>query len=533
MPFFSRALLMCFRSMLLFSVLSSQAALADNKEQTLIMMGSAIETCTSLSTQFCNTDTALGNEQSAQYLLTPQAIKNVKAQWPTADKSRLVPTINNLNKLLNKHSAALSKPELLWAWRDIAGEQLSQLSQIEFDYVFDMLEVAQLNGQSRAIKIDVENSKRSQVWLADSYKFIAASLKVKAQQPTLLVLTTGARDPYADANYYEIVLSQMGVRVEWLALTPALATALTQGQCNQLEQLRNKSMELYNRETVFPKRVSTEHRLCEQGIKSLIDKINSSTGVVFVGNSNNSHNLSTSFYNSKGEAYPWTSAVRDVPVLIAENKNAEFVAMQQIENNQQSASDVLKNKNVETKPGLGSAEYAFIKNQFSETNSIALLATALEETNQQVGLGIDANTSLVIIKSNEGNVLTVLGQRGVSGLTAAGQAQSFRYSYWPSGSVFHYAKQVFSLNQRSAENALPNIKLPSLPMQRFNNILTDNKLRSLTQALCLSQDSAAVGQQGAFLVSLNATNETSYKRINSSQYGCAIEQLGLTFSAIE
>lgn len=517
--------------LLFLSLINFNSATAKNNEQTLIMMGSAIETCTTLSPQFCKLDAPLRDEKSALYALSTDSIGQIKKDWPTANKSHLTATITNLNTLLKTHQTLLSKRELLWAWRDIASQQMSELTQLEFDYVIDMLQVAQPDGQGRVLNIDLKNSKADQLWLDDSYKFIAASLKVKAENPKLLVVSATSRDPYFTASYYETVLSQMGVAVEWLALTPALATALTQGQCGQLEQFRHKYMGLYNTEAVFPKRVNTERRLCEQGVESLIEKINNSTGIVLAGNNSNTHNLSASFYNPDGKAYPWTSAVRDVPVLIAENKNAEFVAVQHIENKPQRAADVLINKKVKTKPGLESVEYAFLKSQFSETNSLALLATSLETTNQHVGLGIDANTSLVVIKSNEGNVLTVLGERGVIGLTLE-QAQSYRYSYWPSGSVFNYNKQRFSLNQRSTENALPNIKIPSLPMQRFNNILTDNKLRSLTQALCLSQDTTAVGQQGAFLVSLNATDETSYKRINASRYGCAIEQLALKFSEI-
>ena len=538
MPFFSRALLMCFRSMLLFSVLGSQAALADNKEQTLIMMGSAIETCTSLSTQFCNTDTALGNEQSAQYLLTPQAIKNVKAQWPTADKSRLVPTINNLNKLLKKHSASLSKPELLWAWRDIAGEQLSQLSQIEFDYVFDMLEVAQLNGQSRAIKIDVENSKRSQVWLADSYKFIAASLKVKAQQPTLLVLTTGARDPYADANYYETVLSQMGVAIEWLPLTPALVSAMQENQCDQLATYQIHA-NIYNRAAVYPKRIADEKQTCQQGLTHLIERIKASTGIMLVGeefDSSTEQRLSTALFDSQGNAYPWTRAIADAPVLITSGYSGNLLAGDQNPSGNFTVKPIpslaaLQGEQSILKNGLGSVPFALLDTYFSEQNRTAGLATSLSASEKTDGFGIDEHTSLVIIKAPQGNVLTVLGERGVVHLQSKIK-QQFKFSYWPAGAVIEMKDNIFSLSQRSIDNALSVIKMPPLPMQRFSNILTNGKFRSLTQSLCLSQDKTAVGQQDEFLVTLKASENTQYHRLNSSMYGCAIEQLNVGITII-
>jgi hypothetical protein len=64
-------------------------------------------------------------------------------------------------------------------------------------------------------------------------------------------------------------------------------------------------------------------------------------------------------------------------------------------------------------------------------------------------------------------------------------------------------------------------------VQRFANILTDSKLRSLTQAMCLSQEQSAVGQQDDLLINLTATKNTDYYRINTQPYGCALSNLSL------
>ncbi|MFP3534629.1 hypothetical protein SB763_35350, partial [Burkholderia sp. SIMBA_042] len=73
--------------------------------------------------------------------------------------------------------------------------------------------------------------------------------------------------------------------------------------------------------------------------------------------------------------------------------------------------------------------------------------------------------------------------------------------------------------------ALPAIKIPPLPVQCFGSILTQAKLRSLTQAMCLSQEQTAVGQQDEFIISLSATPESRYHRISAAQYGCAVSNL--------
>jgi len=88
----------------------------------------------------------------------------------------------------------------------------------------------------------------------------------------------------------------------------------------------------------------------------------------------------------------------------------------------------------------------------------------------------------------------------------------------------------FTLSQRSISQALPAIKIPPLPIQRFGSILTDAKLRSLTQAMCLSQEQTAVGQQDAFIISLSTKPESVYHRISAEQYGCAVSNLETSVS---
>ena len=542
MPLFSRVLLLCFNSsaLFLFALLKSHVTFADNKEQTLIIMGSAIETCTSLTPQFCNIDTPLGNEKGAVYLLTSHVIDDVQSHWPTADKSRLAPTVSSLKRLLTTHPSALSKQELLWAWRDIASEQLSQLSQAEFEYVVDMLEIAKPNGQSRVFNIDIEHSKQTQGWLTDSYKFIAASLKVKSQQPSLLVLTTGARDPYADANYYETVLSQTGVAIEWLPLTPSLVSALQEKQCDQLTTYRAQA-NVYNRERVYPTRIAQEQAACSQGVAHLTARIKASTGIMLVGtefDNATEQRLTAALFDSRGNAYPWTDAIADAPVLITSGFSGNLLSGKQEQTGNSvtvkpiSSLAALQGQQSVLGHGLGSVPFALLDTYFSEKNRSVGLATSLSASKQTDGLGIDEQTSLVVIKSAQGNVLTVLGERGVVHVKSKAK-QQFQFDYWPSGAVIEIKNDAFLLSQRSINNALPAIKMPPLPMQRFSNILMDAKLRSLTQAMCLSQDKTAVGQQDQFLVTLTASKNTQYHRLNSSSTGCAITQLNVNISTIQ
>ena len=87
------------------------------------------------------------------------------------------------------------------------------------------------------------------------------------------------------------------------------------------------------------------------------------------------------------------------------------------------------------------------------------------------------------------------------------------------------------MSERSIASALAAINIPALPKQRFAGILQDSKLRSLTQAMCLTGAQAAQAQQDEFLVDLTASTNTGYYRLNSDKFGCAIEKLTVEFSS--
>ena len=68
--------------------------------------------------------------------------------------------------------------------------------------------------------------------------------------------------------------------------------------------------------------------------------------------------------------------------------------------------------------------------------------------------------------------MTVIGKNGVVYLHNVPNEATFRYSYWPAGAVIDITATGFKLNQRTLDNVLPAIKMPPLPMQCFNNILS-------------------------------------------------------------
>ncbi|MBQ4834509.1 cyanophycinase [Pseudoalteromonas sp. MMG010] len=503
------------------SVMMTHSANATNAEQTIIVMGTDITTCSNLTPEFCNEQAKFTHEQTEQYKLTQGAIKTLQTHWPSANKNHKQDTVKNLTVLLNSHPQKLTKRELLWAWRDIASFQMSELTEEEFNYVINMLQIPNAITKN-TLEVASKHSLSDQTWLNDSIDFIKASLQVKSAKPTLLFITSAQQDPYQPVRYYQSVLAQAGINAQWLALTPALVTALNNGQCENLDTYRNKTMALYNRETVYPEHTRAEYALCKQGVDTLLEQITQSTGVLLLG-SNNDNVLRKSLFDKHDNAYPWSQQIANAEVLITTGNSADLLASHQL-------TKVISNQETpQLKAGLNAFSYGFLTSQFSEQNKTALYTQALNTNKVSRVLGVDDNTSLVVIKSAQGNVLTVLGERGVVYLTTTEQ-QQYRYSYWPSKTVLQPHASAFKLSKRSIDNALGNIKIPPLPSQRFKNILSDSRLRSLTQAMCLSQEKTTLGQHKNQLVTISATNSTAYYRINSSPYGCAIENLTLNLT---
>jgi hypothetical protein len=89
------------------------------------------------------------------------------------------------------------------------------------------------------------------------------------------------------------------------------------------------------------------------------------------------------------------------------------------------------------------------------------------------------------------------------------------------------------VSERTITEALPAIKIPSLPMQRFTSIFTDAKLRSLTQAMCLTNDTQAAAQQDEFSVVLSGDANSHFYRVNSSKHGCLVDSLNIGISKIQ
>jgi cyanophycinase-like exopeptidase len=517
-------------------------AVAQEQSQTLILVGSELTTCTSAKLNNCQKEAVIDGKSHNLYTLSSSQIKNIAQHWPNNNVEAKTAVLKTLKTIQSKSSNSVSKTDLLWQWRDINNQQLESLTQQEYNFVFDMLEVPLLNKNGERLKEQVNTDFNNEVATNNILQFVSGSLKVNNAKPTMLAITASSRDPYESADVAQSLLAQSNINTQWLALTPALAKAITSNSCDELPALRNTLMNVYNREVIYPDRTKAEYALCKNGTNALVSLIKNSTGVMF--NSGNAALTHKVLFDQNNNPYPWTQALQTRPVIVGEGAGAAIQSkVTGMLTNTTSLEALRKGENNTNAGGLGSFNFGVLDTQFSEQNRTFRLAATLNKnevkntkTEIQHGFGIDENTALVVIKSPEGSLITVIGKSGVVHLANQGKAQpeskSYSYSYWPTSSVIEITNNTFTLSARTIDEALPAIKIPPLPVQRFGSILTNSKLRSLTQAMCLSQEQSAVAQQDEFIISLTATSDTQYHRINAKEFGCALSNLELAIKSI-
>ncbi|MBB1307044.1 cyanophycinase [Pseudoalteromonas sp. SR43-5] len=526
----------------LFGAGFSINAVAQEQSQTLILVGSELTTCTSAKLNNCQKEAVIDGKSHNLYTLSSSQIKNIAQHWPNNNVEAKTAVLKTLKTIQSKSSNSVSKTDLLWQWRDKNNQQLESLTQQEYNFVFDMLEVPLLNKNGERLKEQVNTDFNNEVATNNILQFVSGSLKVNNAKPTMLAITASSRDPYESADVAQSLLAQSNINTQWLALTPALAKAITSNSCDELPALRNTLMNVYNREVIYPDRTKAEYALCKNGTNALVSLIKNSTGVMF--NSGNAALTHKVLFDQNNNPYPWTQALQTRPVIVGEGAGAVIQSkVTGMLTNTTSLEALRKSENNTNAGGLGSFNFGVLDTQFSEQNRTFKLTAALNKnevkstkTEIQHGFGIDENTALVVIKSPEGSLITVIGKSGVVHLANQGKAQpeskSYSYSYWPTSSVIEITNNTFTLSARTIDEALPAIKIPPLPVQRFGSILTNSKLRSLTQAMCLSQEQSAVAQQDEFIISLTATSDTQYHRINAKEFGCALSNLELAIKSI-
>ena len=402
-------------------------------------------------------------------------------------------------------------------------------------------------------------------------KEILSVIKTVASQTEskrILSITASSRDPYESADFYQGFFAGPNVVSQWLPLTPALAKAIMAKDCANLDAYR-QAQKVYNRETIYPEHTRAERELCEKGIEHLRQTIREA-GVVMLNGGDQSLTRQA-FFADDGSAYPWLIDLLQVPMLAGTSAGSavqsggvnEFGVVPMISNGTSIQSLVsgaiadeppsarcaeLTDCSAKRHPeqvtylasgGIGSFDLGVVDTHFSERNRSVRLFKLLSETGQARGFGVDETTALLVANGNDSTDFAVLGQSGVVVIEPEDES-SFLYSYWPSGTQATLKDNQLSLKQGKEVEQQIKLSLPKSTPRRFEDILQNGKLRSLTQVMCMTNLSQAEGiqqfmvndAQQTWLLNAEKTENTKYQLLSTATNRCAIEKLKITLKPL-
>ena len=350
------------------------------------------------------------------------------------------------------------------------------------------------------------------------------------------IVTGGLANPYSTADFYQTkfaeVTAEHGIKSDWLAVTPALLKAVETGQCNALSQYRSDDI---NPSLISSKIIEAEQQLCQQGISGIQSKIKNTGVIVFVGGV---PTYPQETERTSDRVLPlWLEEVSTVPMLVSIGvPNAH---------NRITDSRVSVERTKSTAWQQPQFRYGPVINYFSEQNRTLDLYAQLIGSELPIGFGVDETTALLVVNSEFGQTadVAVLGKSGVVTIepivVETEKSDSFYYSYWPSGAKARLVVDQGAINVSHQQAVKEKFRL-SLPTElppRLEDILTNSKLRSLTQVMCMTNKTSSEGIQrdglAIWQLSFEKTPETRFTLYSVENNRCAIERLKITVNKLK
>lgn len=526
-------LAMCFAASLL--IMPSYA-------QTLYLIGGSLKTCASTSHQNCAQNTHFTNAKiETVYRVSKPSIDAINHFWPSQNTLHKQKTRRLLNAIASPN--LLSKSQLVDVLKSTNKALYKAWSDEEYHFVFDHLEVPQISGEKR-LKEQVLAAHNNELASTQILTEIANDIATRKHK-TLYLVTASSRDPYAAADFYANLFSDYAIKSEWLPLTPALAAALANNDCANLDGYRNSENKVFNRTEVYPDWTASEQALCEQGLSAISEKISQADAIFFNGGDQSL--TKRILVNAKTQqSYPWTDALKTRPILIGtsagtavqaggKNKhgnlvmitngssenaliNGAFASMPPSENCQRNGEcnqldhDALT---YDERGGLGSFTLGLLDTHFSERGRTMRLAVLAQHTHQSLGFGVDETTALKVNKQTK--QLSVIGKNGVVVINTLGP-KAFNYFYYPSGSQLHLSD--FENPPPLAQKAPDQIAI--------SNVIQQGRLRETLQAFCrLGQQELVLEQASLPNIHVIRSERTACLKQPDGRY--QIHNVGITW----
>lgn len=483
---------------------------ASSLAQTLYLIGGSLKTCSSQSTQNCSEKVNFESAAKRQQLFFVHdlTLNAVNEKWPTHNTQHKHRTRKLLKAIKSK--TLYSKSALITAIKQQDSYLYKRWSNEEYYFVFDMLEVPVLHEQSRAkeqVLTQFNNEPASTEILNDIVKTLKQQNNAK-----LLLSTASSRDPYESADFYQGLFSAYDIEATWFALTPALAKAISNNDCDNLDIYRNKLNNVFNRELVYPDLTSRERALCEKGIDNLTQEIKNAGGMMFNGG-DQSLTKQVMVDTQTGKAFPWLKVIQNRPVLIGTSagtavqsggkntygqvpmitngtslsalESGAFAKAPPKQNCQQHGGcDALPHDALtyDSRGGLGSFHFGILDTHFSERGRTPRLAVLLAETDQKWGFGVDETTALKV--ETAVNKFSVLGKQGVVLLEKLSH-HSFFYNFYPTGSEFILKQNMDVFSERKVKERVGHSE----------DLIYDGLIRERLRAFCADDITSLINKE--------------------------------------
>jgi cyanophycinase len=446
-------------------------AASEAAQARLVLAGGALPVCSSLAREACRIridwpDTAL---LATHYRIDPPALARLAAAtWPNdAERGQRVlealarhPDGRRIDeaRLRAAVDRALSDADAPPSgWDTLTGP--------ERDFLHDHLETTPLDRQGRRLTEHVRLDATRVASAAAVYGRIvelARAGRGDDLRPRVLVVTASSRDPFAAVDFYTGLFTEAGADVAWLPLDAALARAIMNGRCEDLDALRASEHGSWDRARIYPDGNDAQRRACADPA-SLIRAIDGADAVFLNGGDQSLQYRAWIVDGKPTPAYERLLArVRSGALVLAGTSAGTAVQSRRtrpgaamVTNGSSSAAlgrgahaappppvecrgaacgglaaDALT---WDTRGGLGTFDAGLLDTHFSERGRQWRLMVLLEVTRAPLGLGIDEGTAVVALQSARGWRFETIGAGTAQLFERTGRLR-FRLVRMPTGS---------------------------------------------------------------------------------------------------
>lgn len=547
---------------------SASTAATNAADYNMVLIGGGLKVCSSIDTKFCTSKDVFSSaaKSSAKFNLTAENIKNIAdptfwGEQRIIEQQQVLALLQHLaSRLGNEH---IAERELLRLFRsadlEVDGVWVSgrvvynALTEREVNYIFDQLQVmAQSESNKRNSVRQKEYADLSQTkdnFTVEIYqKVVELAQQVAGPQrkPRVLVITAGARDPFADVDFYINLFNEAGMTASWLPLTAAYQMAQQQAEsgkasCENLSELIAEFHGSYQRQRIYPDLMAELESFCQAGGEAAVNQLKRADAI-FIADGDASR-IVQAFRLQDGSAsvelQQLDRMLKAGQIILAANGSAaaaisgrsyqgiktpmltsgdSYSAMQYgafdlpapqtgCDKDQSCLNGLAEHHLTFTSQGgLGLFPWGVIDSQLSEQSRQGRLIRLLHDTQSLFGFGIDETTALLVkptITSDNEQVVAfkVIGENGVFLIDNQSSEVSGEGSKLSMKQVStHYLTRDDSaeLKQGLLRTQFSDWKFAAnttqTPMLISGDIFERDNYRQLAQLLCLTQSRQADGK---------------------------------------